>query len=73
MIDLFCGVGTFSLPFATQVKRLGIIEFFEVSIESSKQNAKDNEDTNTCLFWKGITCLKTLSMTKRDIEIINAR
>lgn len=50
MIDLFCGVGTFSLPFATQVKRLGIIEFFDVSIESSKQNAKDNEDTNTCLF-----------------------
>ncbi|OFO55055.1 23S rRNA (uracil(1939)-C(5))-methyltransferase RlmD [Nosocomiicoccus sp. HMSC059G07] len=47
MIDLFCGVGTFSLPFATRVKRLAGIEIVESSIESAKQNAEDNDVTNT--------------------------
>ena len=47
MIDLFCGVGTFSLPFATRVKRLAGIEIVETSIESAKQNAEDNDVTNT--------------------------
>lgn len=47
MIDLFCGVGTFSLPFAKQVKELSGIEIVETSIESAKRNAKDNGITNT--------------------------
>lgn len=47
MIDLFCGVGTFSLPFAKQVKELSGIEIVETSIESAKRNAKDNRITNT--------------------------
>ncbi|GAA0301672.1 23S rRNA (uracil1939-C5)-methyltransferase [Gracilibacillus halotolerans] len=47
MIDLFCGVGTFSLPFATRVKELAGIEIVETSIESAKRNAKDNEIYNT--------------------------
>ncbi|MCB5935532.1 23S rRNA (uracil(1939)-C(5))-methyltransferase RlmD [Caldibacillus thermoamylovorans] len=47
MIDLFCGVGTFSLPFAKQVKELRGIEIVETSIESAKRNAKDNRITNT--------------------------
>lgn len=47
MIDLFCGVGTFSLPFAKQVKELSGIEIAETSIESAKRNAKDNGITNT--------------------------
>ena len=47
MIDLFCGVGTFSLPFATQVKALAGIEIVETSIESAKRNAKDNGISNT--------------------------
>ncbi|NCU17179.1 23S rRNA (uracil(1939)-C(5))-methyltransferase RlmD [Pallidibacillus pasinlerensis] len=47
MIDLFCGVGTFSLPFATKVKELYGIEIVEKSIESAKRNAKDNDVENT--------------------------
>lgn len=47
MIDLFCGVGTFSLPFASRVKELVGIEIVETSIESAKRNAKDNGITNT--------------------------
>lgn len=47
MIDLFCGVGTFSLPFASRVGKLAGIEIVETSIESAKRNAKDNDITNT--------------------------
>ncbi|NIK78714.1 23S rRNA (uracil1939-C5)-methyltransferase [Paenibacillus castaneae] len=47
MIDLFCGVGTFSLPFAARVKELAGIEIVETSIESAKRNAIDNDLHNT--------------------------
>lgn len=47
MIDLFCGVGTFSLPFANRVKELAGIEIVETSIQSAKRNAADNGITNT--------------------------
>lgn len=47
MIDLFCGVGTFSLPFAKRVGELAGIEIVETSIESAKRNAVDNGITNT--------------------------
>ncbi|WP_246942953.1 23S rRNA (uracil(1939)-C(5))-methyltransferase RlmD [Bacillus pinisoli] len=47
MIDLFCGVGTFSLPFASKVGKLAGIEIVESSIESAKRNAKDNGLENT--------------------------
>lgn len=47
MIDLFCGVGTFSLPFASQVEKLAGIEIVETSIESAKRNAQDNGISNT--------------------------
>ncbi len=47
MIDLFCGVGTFSLPFASRVKELAGIEIVETSIQSANRNAKDNGITNT--------------------------
>ncbi|MFC7687177.1 23S rRNA (uracil(1939)-C(5))-methyltransferase RlmD [Ureibacillus sp. GCM10028918] len=47
MIDLFCGVGTFSLPFASKVGDLAGIEIVEASIESAKRNAADNGIHNT--------------------------
>ena len=47
MIDLFCGVGTFSLPFAARVKELAGIEIVETSIQSAKRNARDNGIDNT--------------------------
>src|SRR5690606_24202025 len=42
MIDLFCGVGTFSLPFAARTKALAGVEIVETSIASAKRNAKEN-------------------------------
>lgn len=47
MLELFCGVGTFSLPFASRVEKLAGIEIVESSIESAKRNAADNGISNT--------------------------
>lgn len=47
VLDLFCGVGTFSLPFAARSKELSGIEIVETSIESAKYNAKENGIDNT--------------------------
>ncbi len=52
MIDLFCGVGTFSLPFAERVGALAGIEIVESSIESAKRNAEDNNISNTTFLAK---------------------
>jgi 23S rRNA (uracil1939-C5)-methyltransferase len=52
MIDLFCGVGTFSLPFANRVGELVGIEIVETSIESAKRNAEDNGIFNTSFLAK---------------------
>lgn len=52
MIDLFCGVGTFSLPFANKVGELAGIEIVETSIESAKRNAADNGIENTTFLAK---------------------
>src|SRR5690606_33790254 len=38
MIDLFCGVGTFSLPFADRVAQLAGIEIVETSVLSARRN-----------------------------------
>lgn len=47
VLDLFCGVGTFSLPLAQKSKALAGIEIVENSIISAKRNAKDNGLNNT--------------------------
>ncbi|WP_159634230.1 23S rRNA (uracil(1939)-C(5))-methyltransferase RlmD [Erysipelothrix anatis] len=47
MLDLFCGVGTFSLPFAAKSQSLAGIEIVENSIISARRNAHDNGLENT--------------------------
>ncbi|WZU02153.1 methyltransferase domain-containing protein [Erysipelothrix sp. D19-032] len=47
MLDLFCGVGTFSLPFAAKSQSLVGIEIVENSIISARRNAHDNGLENT--------------------------
>ncbi|UUX34837.1 23S rRNA (uracil(1939)-C(5))-methyltransferase RlmD [Fundicoccus culcitae] len=46
-LDLFCGVGTFSLPMAARSKELAGIEIVESSIQSARRNAVDNGLDNT--------------------------
>lgn len=47
VLDLFCGVGTFSLPLAKNSKELAGIEIVENSILSARRNAVDNGLDNT--------------------------
>ena len=47
VVDLFCGIGTFSLPFAAKVKELIGIEIVEASIQSARGNAEEAGLTNT--------------------------
>lgn len=47
VLDLFCGVGTFSLPLAKKSKDLAGIEIVENSIISARRNAKENGLDNT--------------------------
>lgn len=47
VLDLFCGVGTFSLPLAQRSKALAGIEIVDKSIQSARLNAEDNNLDNT--------------------------
>lgn len=47
ILDLFCGIGTFSLPFAKIANELIGIELVEQSIRSAKENAQNAGLTNT--------------------------
>ena len=47
VLDLFCGIGTFSLQLAAASKSLAGIEIVENSINSAKRNAADNNLDNT--------------------------
>ncbi len=50
VLELFCGIGTFSLPFAQRVKELVGIEYVEQSIQSAKENAEKAGIRNTHFF-----------------------
>lgn len=64
VLDLFCGVGTFSLPFAERSKELAGIEIVKNSILSARRNAKDNGLENTYFMAsdarQGLTDLKEI-------------
>lgn len=61
MLDLYCGVGTFSLPFAKVCSELAGIEIVESSILSARRNAADNGIENGTFFVNDArTGLKTL-------------
>ncbi len=47
ILDLFCGLGNFSLPFAQQAKKVIGVEGASVMVERAKANAKVNNLTNT--------------------------
>lgn len=74
VLELFCGIGTFSLPFAKQVKELVGIEYVEQSILSAKENAKKANLENTDFFAsdarKGLEKLKETWATP-DLLLIN--
>lgn len=47
VLDLFCGIGNFSLPIAQQVKKVVGVEGDQSAVEQAKKNATINNVTNT--------------------------
>lgn len=74
VLDLFCGMGTFSLPFAKRAKTLTGIEIVENSILSARENARKAGLNNTNFFVsdarKGLEALKDSDQVP-DLLILN--
>lgn len=74
VLELFCGIGTFSLPFAKRVQELVGIEYVEQSIVSARENATSAGLENTHFFAsdarKGLEKLKETWETP-DLLLIN--
>lgn len=51
VLDLFCGLGNFSLPMATKVKHVTGIEGVQAMVDKAKINADENKLTN-CQFYQ---------------------
>ncbi|MCP5078038.1 MAG: 23S rRNA (uracil(1939)-C(5))-methyltransferase RlmD [Psychromonas sp.] len=50
VLDLFCGLGNFTLPIATQVKSVVGVEGIQKMVDRASQNATANEITNATFF-----------------------
>lgn len=48
VLDLFCGIGNFTLPLATQSASVIGVEGDEFAVNQARANAKNNNLTNTC-------------------------
>jgi 23S rRNA (uracil1939-C5)-methyltransferase len=55
VLDLFCGIGNFSLPIAKYVKEVIGVEGSEKAIEQAKINAEKNQINNTQFFTHDLT------------------
>ena len=51
ILDLFCGLGNFSLPIAKQVAKVVGVEGVQIMVDKARNNAKNNEIDN-CQFYQ---------------------
>lgn len=71
LLDAYCGIGTFTLPFALKVKQAIGIEAYEASIEQARENAKANDIENVDFFAANVEdFLPNLDITP-DIVILD--
>jgi 23S rRNA (uracil1939-C5)-methyltransferase len=72
VLDLYSGIGTFTLPIARQVKQAIGIESYGISVEQANHNAEVNEIDNV-EFIKGLAeeILPTLEILYPDIVILD--
>jgi len=55
VLDLFCGLGNFTLPIAQKVKHVTGVEGDEIMVKRAKQNALDHQIINTQYFVADLT------------------
>ena len=72
ILDLYSGIGTFSLPLAKQVKKVIGIESYSLSVEQANHNAEVNDIENV-EFIKGLAekILPELEILYPDIVILD--
>ncbi|WP_324283167.1 23S rRNA (uracil(1939)-C(5))-methyltransferase RlmD [Cyanobacterium aponinum UTEX 3221] len=71
VLDLYCGVGTFTLPFAQKVKKAIGVESYSLSIEQAQRNAEINNIDNVEFITETTeTFLPTLEI-KPDLVILD--
>ena len=72
ILDLYCGIGTFTLPLAQRVKHVIGIESHKSSVEQAKHNAEVNEIKNV-EFLEGLAekILPTLEIYYPDIVLLD--
>ncbi len=73
ILDLFCGVGTFSIPLAKQADYLFGIELSPEAIQAAKKNAQQLPTRNTTFIAADVAKqLQQLEVEKRKFEIVVA-
>lgn len=71
ILDLYCGVGTFTLPLAQRfdVPVFGV-ELVQSAIDSAKQNAKNNNITDIDFICKDVTKIIDEALQKDNYDIV---
>jgi len=64
VLDLFCGLGNFSLPMAKQIKQLIGVEGSEMMVQRASENAEKNV-LNNCQFYR-LDLEQNLQVLKQD-------
>ena len=67
-LDLYCGIGNFSLPLAKLSKEVTAIENYEKAIQDGKANAKRN-GINNCRFIAGSALKEIFKIDLRDMDL----
>jgi len=71
LIDAYCGIGTFSLPLAQQVRQVIGIEVLESSTKQAKHNATINQISNVTFHTGKVkTCLEQIDL-QPDIVLLD--
>lgn len=69
VMDLFCGLGNFSLPMATRCKHVIGMEGSSMMVERAQMNAKHNELSNTEFYIRDLFAENCLH--KKEIQMVN--
>ncbi len=71
VLDLFCGIGNFSLPIAQKVRSVTGIEGVKSSVEMAKYNAKSNQLDNAAFYCQDLSQDMTkTSWFKQDYDVL---